>query len=426
MDLQRKTAFLTLLAVEKDRAYSNIELNRRIGEIRPDNPGFVRDLVYGVLERKLTLDHYLGQLLEKGTKGLDIRALCILRMGVYQMDYMDSVPDHAAVDECVKLADKYCRYLKGLVNGVLRNYIRQRDSLKTPEEIDDMVTRTSVKYSADPSIVDLLFSQYGEEKTETILAASNERPPLTIRANLLRTGTAELAEILEEEGFRVSRSSLSKRGIRVEGQEVMSSSAYRDGLFSVQDESSMVMIDDLGPEPDQTVIDVCAAPGGKSFASAEIMENKGLVMGMDIYEKKVALMDERASQLGIRIFRAARHDARKTDTDLMDKADIVICDVPCSGLGVMRRRPEIKYFRKMDDLRSLEETQKIILESSSGYVKKGGRLAYSTCTININENERQVKVFLSSHPEFVIQEEKLFLPGSDDTDGFYYCVMKRS
>lgn len=426
MDINRKTAFQTLLEIEKNGAYSNLELNHRIKLLKPDSPAFVRELVYGVTEQKLYLDYLLQSLIPKGLKGVKKQVLTLLRMGLYQIIFMDSVPEYAAVGETVKLARKVAVGREGFVNGVLRGYCKKRDQIKLPDRCRDTAAYLSVRYSCGQDIVRLWLSQYGEEKTEKLLAAANRTPKLSVRVNLLKTSREELSEKLRAEGFETEEGTLSQRILFVQGSGLLETESYRKGLFSVQDQASCLTAEKLAPNPGDTVLDICAAPGGKSLAMAEIMENKGRIRAFDIYEHKLALLNREAERLGLSVIETETNDGTKERTDLLASADCVLVDGPCSGLGVIRRKPEIKYREISDEGRSFAEKQLQILETSAVYVKKGGRLLYSTCTINATENSRVAEKFLAEHKEFIREEQIQLLPDESETDGFFICTMRKA
>ncbi|MDD6299275.1 16S rRNA (cytosine(967)-C(5))-methyltransferase RsmB [Hornefia butyriciproducens] len=425
MDINRKTAYYTLLRMEKNTSYSNIELNNQIRTMKPDSPAFVRDLVYGVLENKLYLDYLLEQLVKKGLRKLDAEPHVLLRMGIYQLMFMDSVPDYAAVNETVKMAKKFCFYQTKMINGVLRNFQRSRETLKQPINEEDPVKRLSAAYSFDPWITKLWLDQYGEERAASLMAASNLVPPFTVRVNTLKTTPEKLRVRLEERGVQAYYSQVSKNVLTLEGHGLLELPEYTEGLFFVQDAGSAASVEALEPRPGDTVIDVCAAPGGKSFVCAEMMENTGDIHSFDIYEKKIEAIEKHARRLGIHIIHTALNNAEKLRADLVETADKVICDVPCTGLGVVRRKPEIKYRKVKNEGRDLAKKQLQILQTSSKYLKKGGYIIYSTCTVNKIENADVVGNFLKNNSNFRLIHSRQLMPNGEGTDGFYYCKLKK-
>ena len=423
MDINRKTAFDVLIDVEKNGAYSNLSLNNYIEKNRPDSPAFVRELVYGVLKNKMLLDWFLKQLVPSGLKKVKMQDLMLLRMGIYQISYMDSVPEYAAVSQTVDMAKKLAKGREGFINGVLRGYIRSRNILKTPERGADAAEYLAVVYSTAKWIVQLWIDAYGEEKAEELLRASNETPELSIRVNLMKTDRESLKKELETAGFDTQESPLSHRALIVSGTGLLESEPYMKGLFSVQDVASILASDALGAEPGDSVADVCAAPGGKTFATAELMAGKGVIYARDKYEHKLKLMETQAKRAGIDNIRLLCRDSRQPLDELRGRMDKVLADVPCSGLGVMRRKPEIKYKGKQE-LDELIERQQQILNAAADYVADGGILVYSTCTVNPWENEKQIEKFLRGNREFKALEEKQLLPGGG-TDGFFICRMRK-
>lgn len=427
MDANRKTAYYTLMDVELKKSYSNIALNHQIICGKPSSPSFVRELVYGVLENKIFIDYIIARFVDTGIAKVKTSDLVVLRMGIYQLGYMDSVPEYAAVNESVLLAKKFCRGREGFINGVLRSYIRDKYSVKLPDRSVDEIKYLSIKYSCTEWIVDMWIDQYGAETTEEILKNSQGNPGLSIRVNTLKTGKEDLARRLTQKKFEVEDSNICDSALRVKkGKGILEDKLYKNGLFSVQDESSMKTIEILDPKPGEMIVDVCAAPGGKTLATAERMSNRGQVIATDIYLRKLAIVNKEAERLGVSIVKTWTWDATKVDSDLLEKADRVIVDAPCSGLGVIRRKPEIKYKHKLSEFDSLPRKQLEILTVASKYVKRGGVLQYSTCTINKQENQRVIKEFLRKNKSFSIVKERQFMPHIDKTDGFYVCKMVKN
>lgn len=424
-DLNRKTAYHTLLEIEKNQAYSNIELNYQIGQLKPEDPAFVRELVYGVLENQIYLDQILKQLIPKGLKGVKKPIKVLLRMGLYQLIFMDSVPEYAAVNETVKLARKVAPGRDGFLNGVLRGYGKKKEQITLPDPAKDLEGYLSVKYSFDNSIVRLWLSQYSAEEVETLLVNSNMRPPLSIRVNLTKTTPEALKEELEAQGFTLEKSTLCERVFFVKGSGLLDTKAFAEGHFSVQDTASVLAVDILNPVPGDTVMDICAAPGGKTLAMGEKMENQGRILAFDIYAHKLDLMQVQAKRLGLTIIETGEQDGTVFNEEYVELADKVLVDGPCSGLGVLRRKPEIKHRPVLEDVAALAEKQLAILENACKYVKPGGDLLYSTCTINKKENSDVVSAFLKKHLEYELIEERQLLPGVDKADGFYICLMHR-
>lgn len=425
MDINRKVSFLILRSVEEHKSYSNIATNNIISTNKPTAPSFVRELVYGVLRNKTYLDYIISDFVKTPIKKININDVTIIRMGLYQLLWMDSVPEYAAVNESVILAKKYSRGREGFINGVLRQYIRDKDYVELPERSEDEILYLSIKYSYAKWIVKMLIEDYGIERAESLLEAGNKRPMLTIRANNLRINRDELRSRLEEKGFTVSDSERFDNMLQIKGYGLIDGALYKSGLLSIQDEAAYMAVKTLDPQPGEYVVDVCAAPGGKTMAIAEEMENLGHITAIDYYKKKLVHIEDSAKRLGITIVDMWSWDATRSDPDLIEKADRVLIDVPCSGIGTVRKKPEIKYKEWDEEFETLPEKQLDILVSSSRYVKRGGTLVYSTCTILERENEEVVKKFLRFNKDFEKIETIKLLPDTDGTDGFFICKMKR-
>jgi 16S rRNA (cytosine967-C5)-methyltransferase len=425
VDVNRKTAFYILRDVEKNKAYSNISANVHIARQEPSSPSFARELAFGVLRRKMYLDYIISVFVKTPIGKMRAEDLTILRMGLYQIIYMNSVPDYAAVNESVFLARTFARGRDGFVNGVLRQFLRDKEYVELPPREDDEVHYLSLKYSYDPWIVKLWLEERGEAETEKLLAAGDDVPPLTIRVNTLKTDRNSLRKRMVERGFNVYDGRMFKNSLLVEGQYVISGRFYDSGLYSVQDEGALAPVALLDPKPGETIVDVCAAPGGKTTAIAELMKNDGRIHAFDIYKRRLRIVDAQAKRLGIGIVKTMVWDATNTRSDLIDRADRVLCDVPCTGLGTVRHKPEIKY-RKWDaELEALPVKQRDILAASSKYVRPGGVLVYCTCTISNKENEFVTRDFLKKNRDFIKLEQKQLTTPDDGTDGFYICKMLR-
>lgn len=425
MDINRKTSYLALLDVESKKAYSNLALNHQIIVNKPHAQGFVRELVYGVLESKLTLDYYIDLLVKDGIRSLRAQELTILRMGIYQLKYMNSVPEYAAVNESVALAKKYCRGKSGFINGVLREYLNKKMQLRMPDRNEDEIRYLSIKYSYAPWIIELWLEHYSPDFVEELLKAGNARPPMTIRLNWLKVMKDDLIQNLEAKDFQVEEGKVCQNALHVKGNHLLDTELYKMGMFTPQDESSILVAEKLDPKQGETIMDVCAAPGGKTTAIAERMNNTGKIIASDIYRRKLDLVDKEAKRLGITNIQTRSWDATRVDSSMLQKADRVLVDAPCSGLGVIRRKPEIKYKEFTEDMELLPKKQLAILSASSNYVKPGGTLLYSTCTINPKENEKVTEKFLKKNPSFKSVERTVLFPNVDGTDGFYICVMQK-
>ncbi|MDR2356417.1 MAG: 16S rRNA (cytosine(967)-C(5))-methyltransferase RsmB [Clostridiales Family XIII bacterium] len=426
MDRNRKAAYYTLLDVENNMAYSNIALKNHIRKGRPDAPAFVRELTYGVVKNKIYLDYILGNFIRTPLEKLKPGDLVILRMGLYQLLFMNSVPEYAAVDESVNLAKRFSPGHESFINGVLRQYLRDKDYVTLPARADDEVRYLSVKYSYADWIVKLWLDRYGSADAEALLAAGNETPDFAVRVNRLKTRREDLLTRLCAKGYDVRISERAPQCLLVKGANLLGGRLYKSGLFSVQEESSQIAVEFADPQPGELIIDVCAAPGGKTFAMAERMGDRGKIYAWDIYKRKLSQIEQDAKRLGVRIVETDAWDATRVRSELIGKADRVFADVPCMGLGVVRRKPEIKYKENSDELASITKKQGDILEASSNYVKPNGFLIYATCSVSKQENQSVVAHFLKRHRDFKRVDTLELMPHIDKTDGFFVCKLQRN
>lgn len=431
----RKTAVRLLTALEKNSSYSNILLDDalRRSDLTPQEKKFAAALFYGTLERRLTIDAIISARLAKPSDKLSEEIRNILRTGIYQLLYMDSVPDSAAVDESVKLAKKNRNpAASGFVNGLLRGFIRDGKPLpqgKTKAE------KLSIEYSCPVWLVQKWLDEYGYDTAVSLLRTSVGQAPVTVKVNTLKMPLEDIITLLNADGFGCEIISCADDCLKICGSgSVEQTQAYKNGLIHVQDISSQLCCKALGAKPGDIVLDICAAPGGKTFTIAELMQNKGEVYSFDLHENRVKLIRNGAQRLGLSIVKAQTNDGKKFNESI-PSADRVLCDVPCSGLGVIRRKPEIKY-KNPDDFSGLPKVQYDILEMSAGYVKPEGVLVYSTCTCSRAENDEVVDKFLQNHPEFKSSQLPKILgenisrvtitPEKFDSDGFFIAAFVRS
>ena len=432
----RQTAFDILSKIQKDSSYSNLTIDSFLASVCLDevDSAFVSALVYGVLESSFTLDYQLAANLKQPLKKLKPQVLTVLRLGAYQLLFMDKVPESAAVNESVKLIKaNCCSFASSLVNAVLRNVAKK--GLCLPDE-SDKTFYYSVRYSFPQELVKFWIKSYGEENTVGIMESCSGRPPLIVRANTLKVTADELTSTLKNEGIE-SKSSVVTDSLELgKCGSVERLKSFADGLFHVQDAASQFCIAALDPQPGETILDLCAAPGGKSFTVAERMNNTGKIIACDIHNHRLDLIKSGAARLGITNIECIVNDAAVYNENL-PMADRVLCDVPCSGLGIVRRKPEIRC-KPLDTLKELPPVQGKILDTASRYVKKGGTLVYSTCALNPKENENVCKSFLESHPDFKSKLpsfacEGMFIrdgfitlmPHINGTDGFFIAVFER-
>ena len=412
----RFLAHKILSKIERDKAYSNITVDAVLNENEATSAPFVCALVYGVLERKITIDYILSKFLNQPIKKLNPQVLTLLRMGVYQIKYMDKVPDSAAVNESVKLSKKVkCAFASGLINSVLRKVSTVEVSLP---ETDNKIYDLSIKYSCPEHLVEHYVNDYGYIDAEKILESSIGSVPTFVRVNNLKVTTDELISQLEKEGIISKKVEKNDNSLEIISGAVFKTECYKKGYFHAQDLASQTCIDCLNPQENDIVFDLCAAPGGKSYTIAEKMNNKGKVYSFDLYEHKIKLINDGAKRLDITIIDAQIGDAAAFNPDL-PKADKVLCDVPCAGLGVIRRKPEIKYkdFGFVDKLCDLQYN---ILNNASLYLKEKGVLVYSTCSLSKSENEDVCNRFLNEHKNFKLESMVTLIPHKD-SDGFFFA-----
>ena len=414
----RECALKVLYEIEYDGAFSNLALKNALGtNMAANDRAFVTALVYGVTDKKITLDYIISAHSKIKLKKISKYILIILRMGIYQLKFMDKIPESAAVNESVKLAKRYGHGASvGFVNGVLRNAAKNEIQYPT-----DKTEYLSVKYSFPLELCEKWVNGFGYDFTENMLMAFSEPPKLTIRANTLKTTPDELLNLLVEKGIKAK---ITDNYLTANGFDIAHDELYINGFYTVQDAAAMAASRVLSPNAGETVIDMCAAPGGKTTHMAEIMENKGKIYAFDVHEHKIDLIKKNAARLGIEIIDARIGDGCEFDVQYAEYADKILCDVPCSGLGIIRRKPEIKYAR--ENTEELPLIQRKILNNAAKYLKKGGEMVYSTCTIEKEENEHVTGGFLKYNPNFERVYEKTFYPHIDGTDGFYICKMKRN
>lgn len=414
----RETAMKVLYEIEYEGAYSNMALKNalRYGEISHRDKAFITHLVYGVTDKKLTLDYIISKFSKIKLKKISKYILIILRMGVYQIKFMDKVPESAAVNECVKLARRYGHGASaGFVNGMLRNVVRI--DIEYPK---DKIEYMSVKYSVPLWLCKKWITDFGYEFTNELLKSFEQSARVCVRPNTLKITAQGLSDKLNDEG---NKAEVKNNLVYIEGLDIGNDELYKKGYYTVQDEAAYTAGKVLAPKVGETIIDMCAAPGGKTTHLAELMCNKGEIFAFDIHEHKIEIIQKNAERLGISIIKAEISDGSVFNEKYAEKADKILCDVPCSGLGIIRRKPEIKWNRnEADDFPLL---QKQILLNASRYLKRGGELVYSTCTINKEENEEVTSGFLKENSNFEKLYEKTFYPHIDNTDGFYICKIKR-
>ena len=423
----RALAAASLLRLEKDGRFSNIEIDsvlERNGLSDADRALFTR-LVYGVTERRITLDLIIAEYAKYGGKKIDPETRVALRLGLYQLLWADRIPDHAAVSSAVDAAPVRSR---GFVNGILREFLR-RDKKYTLPDRSDTVKFLSAAYSVSEDVCRTLLRSYGEGKTEEILRAMSGTPAVTLRINDLILDPARAAKLLGGISHDAA--------VTVPAADGRIRRGIDEGLWFVEDLASVMCVEALDPKPGDTVADVCAAPGGKTFSAALKMKNEGVIHAFDIHENKLSLIRRGAEKMELDIIRTGRRDGRDPDPELFRGCDKVLCDAPCSGLGVMAKKPELRY-KTEKEIVGLPQVQSAILAGAAEYVKPGGTLIYSTCTLNRAENEDAAEAFLAAHDDFEPFDFELPVGSSDggmltlfpsrgetELDGFFIARFRR-
>lgn len=434
----REIAMLTLAACERQGAWSDGYLKRMLREQQLDSrdAALATRLCFGVLQNRLLIDWHLASFCNTPLEKLDLKVLCSLRIAVYQLLFLDKIPSSAAVNEAVNLTKKHCRNPRaaGMVNGILRAMLRQ-EKLAEPCGKNDAET-LSVKYSHPVWLVEEFISALGIDGAEALLAADNGQPPITAQVNTCRATVAQAVSVLEADGVSVRRHPLIKDClVLADTGNLERLSAYQNGLIYVQDCAARLAVTAAGLKPGQRVLDCCAAPGGKSFAAAIDMENRGEVVSCDIHPHKIELLEAGCDRLGLDVLHPLRHSATERKDEWVNAFDAVITDVPCSGLGIIRKKPDIRY-KDPAPLAGLPRVQRAILDNCCAYVKPGGVLIYATCTLLRRENEDIVLDFLERHPDFRAESLALdviggegsmltFWPHIHGTDGFFAAKLRR-
>ena len=414
----REAALLALNDILYNGKYSNIAVKEMLGKCRgmdKTEKAFFTNLVYGVISRHFTLEYVISQYSAIKLKKLARYVKIILELGFYQIIYLDKVPESAAVNECVKLSKRYCK--KGsdrFINGVLRAFLKNRCVI--PD--DDL----AVKYSFSQEMTEMFLEQFGYEFSDQLMQALNTPPDIMLRPNTLKTDADKLSELLEADGIE---NTVTDYGMVIsDGFDVASNRLYKEGYFTPQDRGAYTASVVLAPKEGETIIDMCSAPGGKATHIAELMKDNGNILAFDIHEHKVSLINNSGNRLGFNSINAQVGDSSVYNSELNGIADRVLCDVPCSGWGIIRRKPDIKLSHT--DLCELYDIQKKILDNGAKYVKIGGCIVYSTCTVNKKENEEIISEFLSKNKNFEKTYEKTFYPNIDGCDGFYVCRLNKN
>lgn len=439
----REVAADALNEIIETSAYNNMTLRkylRQNGAMPRQDRAFVTECVNGTLRNLIYIDYVINLFSKTKTERLKPFILSVMRISVYQMIFMDRVPDSAACSEAVKLVKKRgLTPLSGFVNGVLRSVSRGKKDIDMPKL--DTADYISIKYSYPLWLVKMWMSKYGYESTERLCTAGNKAPDVCLAVNSLKTSAEKLKNDFENIGVKAKYGAYAQNAVHIKGSsDLAKTDMFINGDFHVQDESSMLAVSVLDPKPGYTILDVCSAPGGKSFLAAEIMENKGKIVSCDVYPHKIELIEQTAKRLGIDIIETKLRDASEYHAEDFEKYDRVIVDAPCSGLGLIRKKPDIKMNKTGDDIDSLINLQRRIIDASLDCVRKGGIFVYSTCTICKKENEMNFKYILEKGgfepvdirpylPESLKKHAEdgyiQLLPDFGDTDGFFISAVRK-
>lgn len=442
----RELALDALIRIEQDGAYSNLAVGRLLEahSLSRKDAALMTELVYGTIQRKNTLDFYVSRFVADSARRLEPWVAHLLRLSFYQLVYLDRIPPHAAVNEAAAIAKKRGhKGIAGLVNAVLRRALREPERLKLPERLPP-AAQIALAHSHPEWLVARWMRQFGEETARRICEANNAPPQPAIRVNPLRASRDALLERLRRDGIAARPSAIAPAGIVLgDGGPPAAHPGFAEGLFSIQDESSMLAAELLAPEPGMTVLDCCAAPGGKTAHIAEKMENRGIVIANDLHPRKIRLIEQQLERLGITCVRTETGDAAMLPGRFAPASfDRILLDAPCSGFGVIRRKPDLKWRKREADIAAIAALQAKLLDAAAGLLKPGGLLVYSTCTLEREENEEQVAAFLARHPDFAPDEgaaERLpalrasfggpgmlrLFPHDFGSDGFFFAALRK-
>ena len=407
----RELAVKILDRVLNEGAYSNIILSKELNEaeLSDKDKALLTEIVYGVLRRRKTLDIIISNFV-KDIKLMNKDTLNILRVAIYQMNFLDKIPSYAACNEAVEEAKLISEGDSKLVNGILRNFTKNPDDIEVPgNKIDEY----AYKFSFEPWMIRLLIKQYGEPISKKIMSGLNAIPQVSVRVNEIKADYDEAFEELEALEYEIEEGSICPEAISIKGgKSIENNPLFKDGKITVQDESAMIIAPLLELEEGMTVIDLCSAPGGKTTHIAEILQNTGKVLAFDLHESKLGLIRENCERLGLTNVEVNTNDATKLNSKLIECSDRILLDVPCSGIGIIRKKPEIKWNKTRNDLRDVIPVQRDIMENAWKYLKTGGIMIYSTCTLNKEENEENIDWFLSTHKDCNIK--KIFVGKQDN------------
>ena len=437
MDIVREIALKTLYKIDKDEAYSNIALDENIKEnknkLDDRDTGFISEIVYGVTSWKLTIDEIIKKYSKLKLKKISPWILNILRMGIYQIVFLDKVPKSAAVNESVNLAKRYGhKGSSNFVNAILRKV--EKKDYEAFFEIENPIERISKTTSMPVWMIEELLKENDIEKVEEICKASNIKPKVAIRINRLKTNKQELENLLKERDIVFKEGKLEDFLILEKTKNIEQLDLFKQGYFTVQDEGAGLIAKVVDPKPNELVLDACSSPGGKTTYMAELMENKGEIIAWDLHPHRVQLVEENAKRLNIHIIKTECQDAMVYKKEYTEKFDKILLDVPCLGIGVLKRKPDIKWKRKPEDIEEITQIQQKILETCSKYLKAKGQMVYSTCSIFREENDKVIEKFLEKNQNFeytkikmskIENMDKIQLYQNEETDGFFICKLQK-
>lgn len=431
-----------LIEIEKEDSYAQLVLKRALQDTDPKDKGFVTEVIYGTLKYQIKLDYILNQFSKTPVHRMKPLIRNLMRMSLYQMLYLDKVPTSAVVNEAVKIAKKRkFQTLSGFVNGLLRNIERQKDQISYPDKTKDLAYAMSIEYAIPKWMIEDWLKIYEEQEVRAICEALNERAQVCVRYNTLKTNAVAFEETLKQEGIAVSEGAFLEEAFYLKGVDnLQNSPSFKKGEWTVQDESAMLVAHVMRPEEGDLILDMCSAPGGKSIHMAELMNNKGTIMSCDIHPHKLELISKNAERMGITIIKPTLQDGSIKNEDFVEAFDKVLLDAPCSGLGIMKRKPDIRTHKSREEILEIVKLQQQLVKNAISYVKPGGRLVYSTCTISYQENEGMVRYIrelgleleniVDTIPDLLkeaVKDEGMIqiLPHMAGTDGFFIASFKK-
>ena len=436
----RSIAVKILDRVINEGAYSNIILSNELNssDLSDVDKSLVTELVYGTLRRLKSIDMIIGSFV-RDLSIMDKTILNILRVAIYQMRYLDKVPSYAACNEAVEIAKGVSENDSKLVNGILRNFVSKEGSYEI--SFRNKIDQIAYEFSFEPWMIRMFIKQYGEKETIEILKGLNNTPMVTVRVNNIKANYEDVYEELENAEYNIEEGSICPEAISIlGGKGIEKNKLFNEGKITVQDESAMLIAPLLDIEQNQTIIDLCSAPGGKTTHIAELLDNTGKVLAFDLHPQKLELVKQNCDRLGITNVTLQEMDATKLNKDLIGIADRILLDVPCSGIGIIRKKPEIKWSKKRKDLKEIVNVQRDIMKNAWEYLKKDGVMVYSTCTLNKEENEENIEWFLDSFKDSSIETffvgkgrnlkydsmGSLTILPDDEMDGFFVAKIKKN